>query len=242
MPPRRIGLILRPPPTEGERHDVIGNVTGLRRHRRRSTLRRLTDRDAAGPQGLPGAGGRSGVVPERHRLDARDPRAGRRRAAPLGAARPGDGHRLPADRDLLVRLRAVHDHRARRDPTTASRRRTRRGAPCSTRSSSTPPPTRAPRCASASPSRTSSSRTARSSASAATAKAARPCVERARVVIGADGRNSHVAKAVRPAPVQRQADAPVELLHVLERPARRRLRDRHPSRSRLRRGRRRTTD
>ena len=39
---------------------------------------------------------------------------------PLGAARRGHRHGLPADRDLLVRLRAVHDHRARRAPATAS--------------------------------------------------------------------------------------------------------------------------
>ena len=79
---------------------------------------------------------------------------------PLGPARRGHRHRLPADRDLLVRLRAVHDHRhaaavrrhldrvraaahgARQDP----RRRRRR--------------TPAPRCASGSPSTRSSSRTA----------------------------------------------------------------------------------
>ena len=38
----------------------------LRRDRRRRPLRRLADRDAARPQGLPGAGGRPGLVPERH--------------------------------------------------------------------------------------------------------------------------------------------------------------------------------
>ena len=52
-----------------------------------------------------------GVVPERHSLDARDPRTGNRRAEPLGAARPGDSHRLPPDRGLFVRLRADHDRR-----------------------------------------------------------------------------------------------------------------------------------
>ena len=73
---------------------------------------------------------------------------------------------------------------------------TRRAGRCSTRSSSTPPATPAPRCARASPSTSSSSRTASSSASAATARAAQRVVERARVVIGADGRNSLVAEAV----------------------------------------------
>ena len=111
----------------------------------------------------------------------------------------GGRHRLPADRDLLVRLRAVHDRRDAAPVATASRRRTRRAAPCSTRSSSTPPPTRAPRSASASPSTRSSSRTARSSASAATTTAARACSSGARVVIGADGRNSRVGQG-RPAP------------------------------------------
>ena len=71
-------------------------------------------------------------------------------------------------------------HRARQDP-----RRRGRARP-------------APRCARASPSRRSSSRTARSSASAATAQDGASVVERARVVIGADGRNSLVAKAVAP--------------------------------------------
>ena len=47
-------------------------------------------------------------------------------------------------------------------------------------------------------------------------------VERARVVIGADGRNSHVAQGRAARAVQREADAAVELLHVLERPAGRR--------------------
>ena len=90
-------------------------------------------------QGLPGAGGRSGVVPERHPLDARDPRAGRRRAEPLGPARPGDRHaaarRSTPTRSTSGRSRSP----GRPGPATASRRRTRRGGPCSTRSSSTPP-------------------------------------------------------------------------------------------------------
>ena len=45
-------------------------------------------------------------------------------------------------------------------------------------------------------------------------------LERARVVIGADGRNSRVDQGCAAPPVPRQADAPVELLHVLERSTR----------------------
>ena len=87
--------------------------------------------------------------------------------------------------------------------------RTRRAAPCSTRSSSTPPTAPAPRCASASRSTRSSSRTAWSSASAAAAHDGTPVTERAQVVIGADGRNSHVAEAVRPEQLPREAAAAV---------------------------------
>ena len=54
-------------------------------------------------------------------------------------------------------------------------------------------------------------------------------VERARVVIGADGRSSQVAKAVEPEQYNEKPMLAVELLHVLERPAGRRLRDLHPA-------------
>ena len=133
----------------------------------------------------------------------------------------------PPIETLLVRLRAVHDHRHAAARATASppayaprrtvldkilvdaaARRRRRGARALHRRRGRRRGRR------------------RSSASAATARTATTVVERARVVIGADGRNSHVAKAVAARAVQREADAPVELLHVLERPAGRRLRDR----------------
>ena len=232
----RIGVMVDAPPSRRTRDDrqYDAIVVGAR-------CAGVADRDAAGPQGLPGAGGRPGDVPERHPVDAHHPRAGRRRAAALGAARPGHRDRLPAGRHLLVRLRPVHDRRHARARRRHLHRRTRRGARCSTRSSSTPPPTPAPRCARASPSTRSSSRTAPSSASAATARTAQSVVERARVVIGADGRNSQVAQGRAARAVQREADAAVELLHLLERPARRRLRDRHPSRPGLGRRCRRTT-
>ena len=45
----------------------------------------------------------------------------------------------PPIEHVLVRLRAVHDQRHAAAAATASPRRTRRGEPCSTRSSSTPP-------------------------------------------------------------------------------------------------------
>ena len=172
-------------------------MTDVRRDRRRRPLRRRADRDAAGPQGLPGAGRRPGDVPERHPLDAHDPRP---RQSPRCAAGGCSTRWSPPAARPSRRTRSTSDRSrspARRAPPTAARPATRRAEPSSTRSSSTPPPTPAPRCASASPSTRSSSRTARSSASAATARTARPVIERARVVIGADGRNSHVAKAVR---------------------------------------------
>ena len=65
----------------------------------------------------------------------------------------------PVD-DLLVRLRAGHDLRARRSRSTGLATATARAGPCSTSCSSTPPSRRAPSCARASRSRRSSSRTA----------------------------------------------------------------------------------
>ena len=101
---------------------------------------RFADRDVARPEGLPGAGRRPGHVPERHRLHALHPPAGRRVARALGAARRRARERLSARHHLLVRLRAVQAlgiaaaHRRR------GARRTARAAPCSTRSSSMPRP------------------------------------------------------------------------------------------------------
>ncbi len=96
--------------TNGNRYDAI--VVGR-------TLRRVADRDAAGPQGLQGPGRRPGDLPERHALDPHRPPAGRGVAAPLGAARPGHGDRVPADPHLRGRLRPLHRLRGarhRRDP------------------------------------------------------------------------------------------------------------------------------
>ena len=199
-------------------------------------MRRRTDRDAAGPPGLSGAAGRPGIVPERHPLDAHDPRAGSRSAEPLGAARPGESppgaRRSTPTRSTSGRSRS----RARRDRRTASPRRMRRAGRSSTRSSSTLPTAPGSRSASASPSTRSSSKTARSSVSAATARTAETVVETgsrrdrggwAQLPRG-QGRGARA--------VQRQAEAAVELLHLLARPAGRRFRDLHPSRPGLGRG------
>ena len=107
------------------------------------------------------------------------------------------GDRLSADSHLCVRLRSVHASPAlpaRRTPG----RRTARGARSSTSCWSTPRPKRAPRSARGSSSRRSSSRTGASSASAGDRRRGAAVVERADVVIGADGRHSLVAEAVRP--------------------------------------------
>ena len=73
-----------------------------------------------------------------------------------------------------------------------------------------------------------------SSASAAIRRTARASRSRARVVIGADGRNSVVAKAVQPAEYHREATAALRLLLVLEQLAdARSLRDLHPRAPRL---------
>ena len=157
------------------------------------------DRDAARPQGLPGAGGRPGDVPERHRSR---PTSSTRRASPRCSAGACSTQVIatgcPPIDTLLVRLRPVHDRRHARGPPTASR------------------PAYAPR-------RTVLDKILVDAAAAAGAEVREgftvddvvvedgavvgirghgdggaSVVERARVVIGADGRNSHVAKAVEP--------------------------------------------
>src|SRR5262249_20538554 len=74
----------------------------LRGHHGGGALCGFADADAVGPQGLPGAAGRPVGVPQRHAVHTPDPRARRRCAEPLGAARRGDGHALPADRVLFI--------------------------------------------------------------------------------------------------------------------------------------------
>ena len=203
-------------------------------------VRRIADRDAAGPQGLQGAGRRPGDVPERHALDAPHPPAGRRRAAALGAARQGRRHGLPADRHLLVRLRPVHDP-------------------------GTPRPATAP--VAYGPRRTVLDKILVDAAAEAGAevregftvdevvvedgrvvgirghgKGGTTVTERARVVIGADGRNSHVAQGGQP----EQYNEKPQLLCAYYTywsglPMRRPIRDLRPPRPRLGGARRRTT-
>ena len=171
----------------------------VRRDRRRRPLRRLTDRDAAGPQGLPGAGRRPGDVPERHPVDARrSTRPASPRCAAGGCSTRSIATGCPPHRDVLVRLRPVHHRRHAAAVRRHLRRRTPRGGPCSTRSSSTRPRRPAPRCASASRSTRSSSRTATVVGIHGHDDDGASVIERARVVIGADGRNSSVARAVAP--------------------------------------------
>src|SRR6266498_3874043 len=61
-------------------------------------MRRLAHGDAPGPRGTPGPPGRPCELSERHHVDAPDPSTGCRRARPLGPARPPGVQRLPADR------------------------------------------------------------------------------------------------------------------------------------------------
>ena len=155
-------------------------------------------------------------------VDALDPRAGRGRAAALGAPRPGDRDRLPARRHLLVRLRPVHDQPARRGRRRHRDRRTRRAARCSTRSSSTRPP--------------------RAGAEVREGFTVEEVVVEDGTVVGIRGHDAGRRVGRRAGPrrdrrrrpqlarrqggraraVQREADAAVELLHLLERPAGRR--------------------
>ena len=82
----------------------------VRRDRGGRALRGVSDRDAAGPQGLQGARRRPGDVPERHALDARRPPAGRGGAAAMGAARSADrdgmSRRSTRTRSTSVRSRS----------------------------------------------------------------------------------------------------------------------------------------
>ena len=81
---------------------------GIRRDRRGRALRRFADRNVAGAQGVPGAGGRPRVISERHRVNASCASPRRECAFAMGAARPAGGDRMPADPYLRLRLRRVH--------------------------------------------------------------------------------------------------------------------------------------
>ena len=136
------------------------------------------------------------TLPERHDLDAPHPPAGRGGAEALGPARPAPGDGMPADRHVCVRLRTVHDLRRPRDRRLPSR--TAPGGPCWTSCSWTPRPRREPRSGKGSPSRTVVIEDGRVTGIRGHGKGGQTVTEHARVVIGADGRHSLVAKAVRP--------------------------------------------
>ena len=117
------------------------------------------------------------------------------RLAPLGGARRGS---RPRARRPTRRVRFDPGRwcsRAAGRRSTASTRCTARGARCSTRCSSTPRARPARRCARASRSTRSCSRTTAWPGSAG-ASGRRAVRETARLVVGADGRHSLVAKAV----------------------------------------------
>ena len=110
-PSRRIGD-LPDPPIAAEGCMVSHHDRDVRRHRGGRPVRRRPDGDAARPQGLQGAGGRPGDVPERHVVDPHDPRPGQSpRCERWGLLDQVIATRLPARRHLLVRLRPVHDRR-----------------------------------------------------------------------------------------------------------------------------------
>ena len=196
-------------------HDLI------RRDRRGRPVRRLAHRHAAGPQGLPGAGRRPGHVPERHPLDPLI-------HAPGVAALQRWGL---LDQVIATGCPPIESYSFDFGPFTIS------GSARPTDGIAT----------AYGPRRTVLDKILVDAAAAAGAEVREgftveevivedgavvgirghdaggtSVVERARVVIGADGRNSHVAQGREARAVQREADAPVELLHVLERPPGRR--------------------
>ena len=170
----------------------------VRRNRRGCPVRRLPDRDAARPQGLQGARRRPGDVPERHGVDAHDPRTGRRRAEPLGAPRPGDRDRTARPSTPTRSTSARSRSPAARGRRTATRRATRRAARCSTRSSSTRPPRAGAEVREGFTVEDVIVEDGTVVGIRGHDAGGTSVVERARVVIGADGRNSHVAKVVQP--------------------------------------------
>ena len=120
-----------------------------------------------------------------------------------------------------------------RPRSTASRRRTRRGAPCSTRSSSTPPREAGAEVREALHRRRGRRRRRRRRRHPRSRRGW--CAGRRTGPRRDRRRRTQLARRQggRAGAVQREADAAVELLHLLERPAGRRLRDLHPARSGL---------
>ena len=163
----------------------------------------------------PAAGPRH--VPQRHALDPLHPPVRRRPARPLGPARPARGDRLPADPPLHVRRRPVRADRL----AAADRRRRRRLLPAPLRArhacSPTRPRRRAPRSAQGVTVRGAADGR-RAASTGVRGRAAAGDVRERAIVIGADGRNSVVARAAgRRRYDERPRHADLRLLHVLGR-------------------------
>ena len=169
----------------------------VRRHRHREPLRRRPHRHAPRPARPPGARRRPGHLPERRPVRPHHPARRHRPARALGPARPRPGHRRPRSSTRSGSTSGPSCSRARPSPIDGHQRRHLHPPHrSSTRCSPTPPPRPAPRCAKASPSRSCSGRTAGSSASAAATPPGPPSRSAPRIVIGADGTNSFVARSV----------------------------------------------
>ena len=206
----------------------------IRRDRGGRPVRRLANGDAAGSQGPQGPPGGQGPLPKRHAVDSHGPSTGDCVAAAMGAARPTARDRMPGDRALQVRLRTVHDRRADQGRPKASLWATARAGRSSTSF-----------CVDAAAEAGAEIREGFSvdeilfedgRVSGVRGHTQGGTVHRracARVVIGADGRHSLVAKAVRPEQYNEKPPLRVRLLHVLEQPAGGGVRDLHPSASRL---------
>ena len=191
--------------------------------RRWCPLRRCPHRDAARPEGPPRPSRRSGALPERHPVHPRHPRSGCRRARPWGLLDEVDRDGLPADRDYTFDFGPFVDLRAPHRPVDGS-------------------------STAYAPRRTLLDTILVDAAARAGVEVRSDYIveeildeagivagirghldgepspiERARVVVGADGWNSMVATARRRRAVQHQAGARERVLHVLERPASRRF-------------------
>ena len=155
--------------------------------------------DAAGPAGIPGAGGRPRLVPERHRIDPLPASARCRRSlARWGLLGPAHRHRMPADPHLRLRLRPVHTVRCAWLATNArSRYCPRRHGPrqaaggCGSGGRRGGPRGLHRR-------RGSDRRRTAWSVSKGDRSTANPSPSAPAIVVGADGRSSLVAEAVRP--------------------------------------------
>ena len=168
---------------------------GIRCHCRRRTLRRFPDGNAAGTKGVSRSRRRPRDLPERHGVHPHRASAGDRRAVAMGAARPSDGDELPADRHLCLRLRPLHDRRRARHRGCAGR-----VLPAADGSRQAAGRCRGRgRCRGARALHRRGDLVEDGRAVGIKGRTKQGAVvERAAVVVGADGRNSIVAETVRP--------------------------------------------